>query len=107
MAEMQIESVGTPSSTDTSQLTPITRQQFRAVLKDYLTTNHDRVVQAYMSGGWELWLHVELYLALKKQYPSGDVRRESRNYKLTSLRSDLVLNETVMTSTTTSAEAQP
>lgn len=66
---------------------------FIQVLKEWLDSNQVRVAGAYNSGGgWELWLHVELYLAMKARYPRADVVREARDYDTKSLRADLVLN---------------
>lgn len=66
---------------------------FIQVLKEWLDSNQVRVAGAYNSGGgWELWLHVELYLAMKARYPRADVVREARGYDTKSLRADLVLN---------------
>jgi len=90
MAEsMAIESSGSSSQS----FTPIKVSEFKQILVDWLTANQGRVAGAYNSGGgWELWLHVELYLAVKTKYPNADIVREASSYKTKSLRADLVLN---------------
>jgi hypothetical protein len=74
-----------------------TRGQFKQVLESWLAVNHDRVVAAYQSGpgGWELWLHVELLLAVKAKDPKADIQREPGGYAQRGLRADLVLNARV------------
>ncbi len=51
-------------------------------LSGWLRANADRVRLAYESGsGWEVWLHVELFLYIKEQSPAADISRETGGYK--------------------------
>lgn len=86
------------SSSESSEegLTAVSQATFKQILEAWLAANHDRVDEAYESGsGWEGWLHVELYLAIKSRYPNADIRREPHGYGSRSLRADLVLNANV------------
>lgn len=50
-------------------------------LTGWLRGNADRVRLAYEShSGWEVWLHVELFLYIRAQAPQVDITRETGGY---------------------------
>lgn len=90
------ESSSSSSSSSSQSLNPVKIPDFKHLLETWLAVNHDRVDCAYESGkGWEIWLHVELYLAVKAHDPNADIERERPGYGTSSLRADLVLNSNV------------
>ena len=57
-------------------------EAFVKYVAGWLRANADRVRLAYDSGsGWEVWLHVELFLYVKEQNPTANITRETGGYK--------------------------
>jgi hypothetical protein len=64
-------------------------ESFVRLVNGYLVANADRVRMAYDSGsGWEIWLHVELFMYIRQQLPNANIRREARVYPTYGPRAD-------------------
>jgi len=98
MLDEDSSSSSSSSSSGSQSLNPIKISDFKHLLETWLATNHDRVDGAYESGkGWEIWLHVELHLAVKAHDSKADIERELPGYGTPSMRADLALNSNVDT----------
>jgi hypothetical protein len=79
---------------------------FVRLVNGYLAANADRVRMAYDSGsGWEIWLHVELFVYVKQQLPGANIKREARVYPRNGPRADFNF-EGVTVEVKTEGEAQ-